>query len=259
MKYFFILLIGLGLLQYPASEQVLRKPIPNKLVVLTFDDAVLSHATIVAPMLKKYGFGATFFVCEFLNPPFADKTKYMSWEQIASLHNMGFEVANHTQNHTHVGKMDSTRFVAELRYIEQKCAEYGIPKPLCFAYPGYETNARAFKVLQAQGYCFARAGGSRAYDPQTDNPYLIPSFSTSAKNSTDVFKAFEQAKEGKIVVLTVHGVPDSAHAWVNTPPELFESYLQYLKKNHYKVISLGALSKYINPQAAYLQNKQAKL
>jgi peptidoglycan/xylan/chitin deacetylase (PgdA/CDA1 family) len=33
-----------------------------KVVVLTFDDAVKSHRTFVAPLLKELGFGATFFV-----------------------------------------------------------------------------------------------------------------------------------------------------------------------------------------------------
>jgi hypothetical protein len=31
--------------------------------VLTFDDAPASHATVAAPLLKQYGFGATLFVC----------------------------------------------------------------------------------------------------------------------------------------------------------------------------------------------------
>ena len=59
-------------------------PVPEKTVVLTFDDGVLSHSTVVAPLLKKYGFPATFFVCEF-QPDFDDKSKYMSWEQMAQL------------------------------------------------------------------------------------------------------------------------------------------------------------------------------
>ena len=42
-----------------ASETV-----PDKIVVLTFDDSVASHATFVAPLLKKHGFGATFFITE---------------------------------------------------------------------------------------------------------------------------------------------------------------------------------------------------
>ena len=46
-------------------------------IVLTFDDLVASHATFVAPLLKKYGFGATFFITEGFD--FAkDKKNYMT-------------------------------------------------------------------------------------------------------------------------------------------------------------------------------------
>ena len=65
--------------------QVLKHKVPDKLVVLTFDDAVLSHYTNVAPLLKKYKFGATFFIAEFLKPAFSDKSLYMSWDQIGRL------------------------------------------------------------------------------------------------------------------------------------------------------------------------------
>jgi len=41
-----------------------KEAIPDKVVVLTFDDSPKSHITVVAPILKKYGFGATFFVTE---------------------------------------------------------------------------------------------------------------------------------------------------------------------------------------------------
>ena len=32
-----------------------RPPIPDRLVVLTFDDSIINHATLVAPLLKQYG------------------------------------------------------------------------------------------------------------------------------------------------------------------------------------------------------------
>lgn len=67
------------LLPLAASLAAQTTPIPDKLVVLTFDDGVVSHAAHVAPLLKQYGFGATFFVCEF-PPDFHDKSKYMTWE-----------------------------------------------------------------------------------------------------------------------------------------------------------------------------------
>ena len=44
---------------------ILLKPIPDKLIVLTFDDAPASHATVVAPILKELGFGGTMYVCDF--------------------------------------------------------------------------------------------------------------------------------------------------------------------------------------------------
>ena len=46
-----------------------REPIPDKLVVLTFDDSVKSHFTIVRPILRRYGFKATFFITEGFDFP----------------------------------------------------------------------------------------------------------------------------------------------------------------------------------------------
>lgn len=43
----------------PADDPtgIIKKPIPERLVVVTFDDGCASHATIAAPILKKHGFG----------------------------------------------------------------------------------------------------------------------------------------------------------------------------------------------------------
>jgi peptidoglycan/xylan/chitin deacetylase (PgdA/CDA1 family) len=229
--------------------QILRQPVPDKLVVLTFDDAVSTHASFVAPLLKKYGFGATFFVCEF-PPDFDDKQKYMSWDQIRELHEMGFEIGNHTGMHTHVNEIDKEHIIRELEYLEDQCSQYGIPQPRTFAYPAYETDPDALEILLEKGYLFARVGGSRSYNPEADHPYLIPSYSTTGDDRERVLKAIQEAKDGKIVVLTIHGVPDYAHDWVSTPPELFEEYLQFLSDNQYTVLSLKDLEQYINPAKA---------
>ncbi|KUG09154.1 polysaccharide deacetylase family protein [Solirubrum puertoriconensis] len=242
------------------GAQALRRPVPDKLVVLTFDDASLSHATYVAPLLKRYGFGATFFVCEFREPPFADKTKYMSWEQIRQLDRMGFEVGSHTLTHRHVNKLSREQIAAELDSIETRCRQYGIARPTTFAYPGYDTHPLALEVLRERGYQFARTGGSkqgytRAYAPAADHPYLVPSYSTTGNNREQVYEALKQAKDGRVVVLTIHGVPDAAHDWVSTPPALFEEYLRYLKAKRYRVIALRELGRYVDvPRALGAHN-----
>ena len=63
----FLSLIVTYLIVFNSFAQILKGPIPEKLVVLTFDDAPASQYDIVAPLLQEYGFGATFFVCEFPN------------------------------------------------------------------------------------------------------------------------------------------------------------------------------------------------
>lgn len=233
----------LGLVGARAGAQGIRRPVPDKVVVLTFDDAAVTHATYVAPLLKKYGFKATFFVCEF-PPDFADKQRYMSWAQIRQLQRQGFEVGSHTLTHRHVNKLTPGQFSAELDSLERRCKTYHLPRPVSFAYPGYDTHPTALPVLRARGYRFARTGGSRAYDPRTDSPYLIPSFTTTSQNREQIMAAFGQAREGRIVVLTVHGVPDYAHDWVTTPPALFEEYLRYLHDHHYTVLALRDLTTY---------------
>jgi len=231
-----------------AFSQILKKPIPDHLVVLSFDDAVSTGYTVIAPVLKKYGFDGTFYITEF--PDFKNKHDYLSWKQIQKLHEMGFEIGNHTAHHHHLPGMKPEQFVKSLDYIEKKCREYGIPKPVTFAYPGWRVAAYGFKVLEKKGYIFARAGGNRPYDPEKDYPYLIPSYNVGGLDSTRVMNALQQAKDGKIVVLTIHGVPDYAHPWVTTPPALFKDYMKYMHDHHYTVISVRGLQKYIDVRTA---------
>jgi hypothetical protein len=141
--------------------------------------------------------------------------------------------------------MDRAAFDRELGYIEEKCDSLGIPRPVSFAYPAYVTTPRAPRWLRERGYRFARAGGDRAYDPLHDDPYLIPSFTTGAGNRDSIYAALEQARDGKIVVLTIHGVPDTAHPWVNTPLPLFEEYLRWLHDHHYRVIAMRDLARWV--------------
>jgi peptidoglycan/xylan/chitin deacetylase (PgdA/CDA1 family) len=211
----------------------------NRTVVLTFDDGCISHYTYVAPLLKKYHFGATFYVCEF--PGWPDSRKYMSWAQIKTLYQMGFEIGNHTAHHQNVDQQNAAQIRDEIGYIERKCDSVGIPKPRTFAYPAYHTSPVALKVLKEMGYKTARTDGDRPYDPKTDNPLLLPSYTIKGSDSAYFYHALSMCGPGKAVVFTIHGVPDTAHPWVSTPPAIFEKYVQYLYDHHYRVIAMRDL------------------
>ena len=139
------------------------QPIPDRLVVLTFDDSVKSQATyrdlrnsllaqrskFVAPLLQEYGFGATFFVTD--DPRFRGD-RYMTWEQIHKLHEAGFEIGNHSARHVDVSKESREQFIADLEQLEQRCREHGIPRPTTFCYPAYRTGQEAIAMCDLIKY-----------------------------------------------------------------------------------------------------------
>jgi peptidoglycan/xylan/chitin deacetylase (PgdA/CDA1 family) len=225
------------------------EPAAERVVVLTFDDSVASQATFVAPLLKKYGFGATFFITEGFE--FAeDKEHYMTWQQIAALDAAGFEIGNHTRHHESVAKQTPEQLGADIDYIAEQCAKNGIPRPTSFCYPGYATSPAAVEILRARGYRFARAGGARAFVPGVDEPLTMPqAFDGKPESTLEQFKAaVAQAGDGKIAVMTFHGVPDIKHPWVSTDPAKFESYLAHLQQAGCRVVAMREVARYLKPR-----------
>ncbi len=232
---------------------ILLKSIPEKLVVLTFDDACRSHATVVGPLLKKYGCGGTFFVSD----AFGFRTRkdwYMTWEQIKALDDMGFEIGNHTLGHGQLSATGLDGCLRGLMGIEEPCLQNKVAQPTTFCWPFYSVNNKFLAVLTEKGYLFARGGHSRPYQPTVDNPFDAPSFSVSdsdLKRDKDVFyRAVKQATPGQVVILTLHGVPDSEHPGVGLDPVIFEEYVKYLKDNQYTVIAMRDLATYVDAAKA---------
>lgn len=242
-----------------AQTAVALEPIPDKLVVLTFDDAVSSQHTVVRPILKKHGFGATFFITEGFTFPI-NKQDYLTWQQIAELDADGFEIGNHTRDHMTINERSLPKLKEQLEHIAARCAEHGIAKPVSFAYPGNGIQEAAFAILAEHGIRFARRGGAPeysyewgrgfAFEPGVDHPLLIPSAGDARPDWTieDFKRAVAQAKNGRIAVLQFHGVPDREHPWVHTDPQRFGEWMQYLKDGGFKVLALRDLAQYVDPQ-----------
>jgi peptidoglycan/xylan/chitin deacetylase (PgdA/CDA1 family) len=241
----------------PAEILHSGEPIPEKLVVLTFDDSAKSHFTVVRPTLLTYGFSATFFITEGFDFK-ENKRDYMTWEEIAQLHQDGFEIGNHTRDHLGISDKNLDKLTEQLEGINQRCTAYKIPKPVSFAWPGNALAPAGLEALSAAGIRFARRGGAPeyeyekgrgfAYEPMLDHPLLIPSAGDARPGweLEDFVRAVQQARYGRIAVLQFHGVPDTAHSWVNTPKAKFEQYMRYLAAEGYQVIALRDLEKYVN-------------
>ena len=222
--------------------------------VLTLDDAVKSHRTFAAPLLADLGFGATFFITQRW---MEDQANFLSWDEAAEIHAMGFEIGNHSWTHPNFSTPRAASLLeAELALVENALAKAGVPKPTSFAWCGNGFGPEAHAVLRGLGYRFARRGMQPeqpygeiavgpAYDPARHDPLLIPTTGDAYPGWTlEHFRnVLEQAAHG-IVVLQFHGVPDVAHPWVHTPPERFEEYMRELERRDFEVIAMRDLDRF---------------
>lgn len=243
---------------YVAAARLRAAEVPDKLVVLTFDDAVKSQLTIVAPLLKELGLHATFFISQRWMD---DRANFLTWEEVGELHRMGFEIGNHTWTHSDFSLPENAAKLGdELEMVEKQLAHVGVPKPISFAWCGNSFGPEAVEQLRRHGYKLARRGmqpevayGKVQVGPALvvtkHHPLMIPT--TGDAYPTWTFEHFKSvvtsAKRGEIVVLQFHGVPDTAHPWVNTPSENFRQYMQYLKQNGYRTITMSDLLQYYDP------------
>lgn len=227
----------------------------EKVVVLTFDDAVKSHLTYVAPLLKEKGFGATFFITrEWMN----DSTNFLTWEEVASLHDMGFEIGNHSWVHSAMYTQETIdQMEQNLGRVDSALAAHGVPKPVSFAYTGNQYAPGTVEKVRDLGYRFARRGMQPEYpygkivqgplfDPEINNRLVISTTADAYPDWTlDHFKSvIDRAEPGKAIILQFHGVPDKAHPWVHTDPELFRACIDYLEETGIPVISMKELDDY---------------
>jgi len=84
-----------------------------------------------------------------------------------------------------------------------------------------------------------------------DNPLDVPSFSITDGTPVENFvRAVQYACQGRVVVLTFHGVPDMEHPGVSLEPATFRAMMQYLKDNNYQCIAMRDMARYIDPLKA---------
>ena len=231
------------------------KPIPDKLVVLTFDDGNKSDVTAVAPLLKHYGFGATFYVT---TDWFADARR-LNWDDLHRLHDDGFEIGNHSCSHPNFLNLTEEQIRNEISTFDKQCAEHGIEKATSFAYPGGHHGREVLSVLEEFGYTNARrgtdpeyplldvGGPGMVYNPREDDPFLIPSTYIWGTISTfdEVARAVDKAVDGNITVLTFHGVPD-VHPHCTCPADKFRKIVEYLHNAGCTVVSMRDLASYVD-------------
>ncbi len=63
-----------------------------------------------------------------------DQAYFLTWDEVARIHRLGFEIGNHSWTHSDFGKAENgAKLGAELELVEKELAKVGVPKPVSFA------------------------------------------------------------------------------------------------------------------------------
>lgn len=156
----------------------------NRELAITFDDGYRDNFQYAAPILKRRGLPATFFVVTgFIGSEFVPswdrrlsrRHPWMSWEQVRWLQREGFEIGAHTRTHVDLGEVGGERAREEIegsrRDLEDKLA---VPVEL-FAYPfGREDQISEGnrKIIKTAGFrcCCSCFGG---VNPRGTDPFYM--------------------------------------------------------------------------------------
>jgi len=124
------------------------KVLPPKTILITFDDSREAQYTIAEPILRKYGFTASFYIMTVC----LDKPNYLSSANLKDLSARGYCIAAHTFDHPMVNHIKSNEWKKEL--LQPKLVlEQIIGGPVnYFGYPYGAWTNEAIQKLKQYGY-----------------------------------------------------------------------------------------------------------
>jgi peptidoglycan/xylan/chitin deacetylase (PgdA/CDA1 family) len=127
------------------------KALPDRPVILTFDDGYVDAFTQAMPILHKYGFVGTIFV---LTGP-ADRGgagEHLTWEQIAAMSTTGMDIELHSREHFDLRNRPNDFLIHQIAGGKESL-EAHINRPVrWFAYPSGRYDAAVVRVLKSDGF-----------------------------------------------------------------------------------------------------------
>ena len=120
--------------------------LPDKPVLLTFDDGYLDNYTNAFPLLQEYGFKGTFFVIT----EFIDKGQegYTTWPMLEEMSRAGQRIESHSRTHPDLREKDRDGLIWEIRGAQETLAAHIGYTPRYFCYPGGDYDAATIQMLQ---------------------------------------------------------------------------------------------------------------
>lgn len=162
-----------------------NKPIPEKSVVITFDDGYVDNYKYAYPILKEFNLKATIFAIS----KNIDKRKgYMTSNQLRELQANGIDIQSHTLDHEELTTFSYEKQLTILKESKISLENILDKKVNYIAYPYAKYNANTIKAAKDAGYVMGFILGGKVARKK-DGIYTLHRLCVIPSDSMDVLKA----------------------------------------------------------------------
>lgn len=129
-------------------EEINKEDLPQKPIVITFDDGYYSNYEYIYPILKKYNTKASIFIVTDKIGKKENGQKYLGWEECLEMQNSGLvEIFSHSRRHLFYTRLPLYEFYNDVLDSNKKIKEnLGEKEFNAFAYP-YGAYTRRMVIL----------------------------------------------------------------------------------------------------------------
>ena len=129
---------------------VAQTELPEKPILLTFDDGYIDIYETVYPVLQEYGFKGTFFIItEFVD---AGREGYMTWPMIEEMAQAGQRIESHSRTHPDLATKSRDGLIWEILGAQETLTAHVGYRPRYFCYPGGTYNDETIQMLKELDY-----------------------------------------------------------------------------------------------------------
>jgi peptidoglycan/xylan/chitin deacetylase (PgdA/CDA1 family) len=172
-------------------------PLPEKPVLITFDDGYRDNFTAGYPLFERYGLKANIFlVPTFLKERAAEASDYLSLEDMQAMDPRLVEYGLHSYDHKSYKTLSPAEMETDLRQCSGMLARKGVNFQPCLAFPygaypkkNADGHREFLEILAAGGIVAAFRIGNRLNTLPLRNPLLIQRLDIQGNNN---FKKFTQ-------------------------------------------------------------------
>lgn len=143
-------------LQFCSAEQYFSSLEKSRLLICSFDDGYKSVLKFGLPILSRFNFTATVFVCtnhigqtNAWNPKDKTNREHMTMEELHLLKNQGWEIGSHGTNHISFNRLSEEEILSNLTESKSVLSSH-FGKINSFAYPYGDTSPFIEQIVKSQ-------------------------------------------------------------------------------------------------------------